>query len=240
MLVAARPRSGAARSCSSRSPCAISIRRRSCSAGSASRRSTLGARRAAACSAAKVTLAELRAHWPWLVVVGLLNTAVPFWLLSWGETRIDSGPRVDHPGVGADLQRAARVRLLPRAARQRAAASSASRSASSASRCSSARSRRRRSSARSRSSAWRPATPRADCSRATTSPRCVRRWSRSARPAIAAFAMLPTGVIFAPDHVPGWKTIASVVVPRRRRDGVRLLALLHDHRRRRRRRMPRS
>ncbi len=37
------------------------------------------------------TLNELRAHWRWLVVVGLLNTAVPFWLLSWGETRIDSG-----------------------------------------------------------------------------------------------------------------------------------------------------
>ena len=37
------------------------------------------------------TLTEVRAHWPWLVVVGLLNTAVPFWLLSWGETRIDSG-----------------------------------------------------------------------------------------------------------------------------------------------------
>src|SRR5512135_1652442 len=35
--------------------------------------------------------AELREHWRWLVVVGLLNTAVPFWLLSWGETRIDSG-----------------------------------------------------------------------------------------------------------------------------------------------------
>jgi drug/metabolite transporter (DMT)-like permease len=33
----------------------------------------------------------LRAHWRALVVVGLLNTAVPFWLLSWGETRIDSG-----------------------------------------------------------------------------------------------------------------------------------------------------
>ena len=33
---------------------------------------------------AKVTLTELRAHWPWLAVVGLLNTAVPFWLLSWG------------------------------------------------------------------------------------------------------------------------------------------------------------
>jgi drug/metabolite transporter (DMT)-like permease len=39
----------------------------------------------------RVALAELRAHWPALVVVGLLNTAVPFWLLSWGETRIDSG-----------------------------------------------------------------------------------------------------------------------------------------------------
>jgi drug/metabolite transporter (DMT)-like permease len=37
------------------------------------------------------TLAELRGRWVWLAVVGLLNTAVPFWLLSWGETRIDSG-----------------------------------------------------------------------------------------------------------------------------------------------------
>jgi len=24
-------------------------------------------------------------------VVGIVNTALPFWLLSWGETRIDSG-----------------------------------------------------------------------------------------------------------------------------------------------------
>ena len=39
----------------------------------------------------RTTLSQLRAHWPWLAVVGLLNTAVPFWLLSWGETRIDSG-----------------------------------------------------------------------------------------------------------------------------------------------------
>jgi drug/metabolite transporter (DMT)-like permease len=37
------------------------------------------------------TLAELRGNWLWLAIVGLLNTAVPFWLLSWGETRIDSG-----------------------------------------------------------------------------------------------------------------------------------------------------
>jgi len=37
------------------------------------------------------TLVELRAGWRWLVVVALINTALPFWLLSWGETRIDSG-----------------------------------------------------------------------------------------------------------------------------------------------------
>jgi drug/metabolite transporter (DMT)-like permease len=37
------------------------------------------------------TLRQLRAHVWWLVVVALVNTAIPFWLLSWGETRIDSG-----------------------------------------------------------------------------------------------------------------------------------------------------
>ena len=37
------------------------------------------------------TLVEMREGWLWLVVVSLVNTAVPFWLLSWGETRIDSG-----------------------------------------------------------------------------------------------------------------------------------------------------
>ena len=37
------------------------------------------------------TLAEVRAAWRWLLVVALVNTALPFWLLSWGETRIDSG-----------------------------------------------------------------------------------------------------------------------------------------------------
>src|ERR1700748_3778192 len=37
------------------------------------------------------TLTQIRGAWRWLVVVGLVNTALPFWLLSWGETRIDSG-----------------------------------------------------------------------------------------------------------------------------------------------------
>ena len=37
------------------------------------------------------TLRQLRESWAWLVAVALVNTAIPFWLLSWGETRIDSG-----------------------------------------------------------------------------------------------------------------------------------------------------
>src|SRR3954468_1437670 len=40
---------------------------------------------------ARDTARQLRASWRWLVVVALVNTALPFWLLSWGETRIDSG-----------------------------------------------------------------------------------------------------------------------------------------------------
>jgi drug/metabolite transporter (DMT)-like permease len=39
----------------------------------------------------KATLAAIRSHAGWLVVVGLVNVALPFWLLTWGETRIDSG-----------------------------------------------------------------------------------------------------------------------------------------------------
>jgi drug/metabolite transporter (DMT)-like permease len=37
------------------------------------------------------TLRQIRENFRWLLVVGLVNVAVPFWLLSWGETRIDSG-----------------------------------------------------------------------------------------------------------------------------------------------------
>jgi drug/metabolite transporter (DMT)-like permease len=37
------------------------------------------------------TVRQVRANWGWLVAVALVNTAIPFWLLSWGETRIDSG-----------------------------------------------------------------------------------------------------------------------------------------------------
>src|SRR3954469_25638208 len=38
------------------------------------------------------TLQQLRANAGWLVVVALVHTALAFWLLSWGETRIESGP----------------------------------------------------------------------------------------------------------------------------------------------------
>jgi drug/metabolite transporter (DMT)-like permease len=37
------------------------------------------------------TVAQIRGNARWLVVVGLVNVAIPFWLLSWGETRIASG-----------------------------------------------------------------------------------------------------------------------------------------------------
>jgi drug/metabolite transporter (DMT)-like permease len=37
------------------------------------------------------TWTQIRGHAGWLVAVGVVNVAVPFWLLSWGETRIDSG-----------------------------------------------------------------------------------------------------------------------------------------------------
>ena len=40
---------------------------------------------------ARETLRQLGENWPWLTVLALVNTAIPFWLLSWGETRIDSG-----------------------------------------------------------------------------------------------------------------------------------------------------
>jgi drug/metabolite transporter (DMT)-like permease len=39
----------------------------------------------------RATLSAIRENLGWLVVVGLINIAMPFWLLSWGETRIDSG-----------------------------------------------------------------------------------------------------------------------------------------------------
>src|SRR3954453_3818589 len=38
------------------------------------------------------TTRQLRANWMWLAIGALVNTPIPFWLLSWGETQIDPGP----------------------------------------------------------------------------------------------------------------------------------------------------
>jgi drug/metabolite transporter (DMT)-like permease len=39
----------------------------------------------------RATVTAIRENIRWLAIVGLVNMALPFWLLSWGETRIDSG-----------------------------------------------------------------------------------------------------------------------------------------------------
>ena len=36
-------------------------------------------------------VAELRASWRQWSVLGLIGTAIPFWLVAWGETHVDSG-----------------------------------------------------------------------------------------------------------------------------------------------------
>jgi drug/metabolite transporter (DMT)-like permease len=38
----------------------------------------------------RVALAELRSHWRPALVLGVLNAALPFWLVAWGEKHIDS------------------------------------------------------------------------------------------------------------------------------------------------------
>lgn len=41
---------------------------------------------------ASTAVLRLRAAWRESLVLGLLNAALPFWLVAWGETHIDSGP----------------------------------------------------------------------------------------------------------------------------------------------------
>ena len=41
---------------------------------------------------ATTAVLRLRAAWRESLVLGLLNAALPFWLVAWGETHIDSGP----------------------------------------------------------------------------------------------------------------------------------------------------
>jgi drug/metabolite transporter (DMT)-like permease len=39
----------------------------------------------------RATIQQIRRNLRWLLIVAFVNVAIPFWLLSWGETRIDSG-----------------------------------------------------------------------------------------------------------------------------------------------------
>ena len=154
---------------------------------------------------------ELRTHWPALAVVGLLNTAVPFWLLSWGETRIDSGLasiiQASVPIFNALLafaffhdQRVTRRMLAGIAVGFVGVALLVG------------------------------AQPEAKILGALAivgmavcyagGGLLTRQYLSTTRPhvvalgtaAIAALAVMPFGIAQAPAHVPGWKTIASVVV----------------------------
>ncbi len=155
--------------------------------------------------------ADFRAHWRWLVVVGLLNTAVPFWLLSWGETRIDSGLasilQASVPIFNALIafgffhdERVTGSRLVGVAIGFVGVAILVG------------------------------AQPHAKLLGAlavvgmalcyAAGGLLTKRHLATARPqvialgtsAVAAVAVLPAGIAQAPDHVPGWKEIASVVV----------------------------
>jgi drug/metabolite transporter (DMT)-like permease len=155
--------------------------------------------------------ADLRAFWLALVVVGLLNTAVPFWLLSWGETRIDSGLasiiQASVPIFNALLaygffrdQRVTGGRLVGVVVGFVGVAVLVG------------------------------AQPEAKVVGALAvvgmalcygaGGLLARRYLSEVQPpvvafgttAIAAFAMMPAGVALAPDQIPGWQTFASILV----------------------------
>ena len=159
----------------------------------------------------RATLREVRAHWPALAVVGLLNASVPFWLLSWGETRIDSGlasilqssvpifnvllafaffhdQRVTGrmlAGIGVGF---VGVALLVGAQPHTKILGALAIVGMAVCYAASGLLTRRYLSA--------------------TTPHVV----ALGTVAIAALAVMPVGVVQAPEHIPGWKTIASIVV----------------------------
>ena len=142
------------------------------------------------------------------MLVALINTAVPFWLLSWGETRIDSG-------LASILQASVPIFNVVIAVgffheRVTGIRSSAWPSASSVWRCSSARSRRGR--------CWRARGGRLALCYAVGG-LMVGRYLKPVTPVVVALAttavsavvVLPIGVSQAPSHVPGWEVTASVI-----------------------------
>jgi drug/metabolite transporter (DMT)-like permease len=159
----------------------------------------------------RAVLSGVRAHWPALLVVGLLNTAVPFWLLSWGETRIDSGLasiiQASVPIFNALLafgffhdERVTGSRLLGVAVGFVGVALLVG------------------AQPQAKVLGALAVVGMATCYAAGGL--LARRYLGEARPqvvafgttSIAAIAMLPAGVAFAPQHVPHWKTLASIAV----------------------------
>jgi drug/metabolite transporter (DMT)-like permease len=156
------------------------------------------------------SLAELRGNWLWLAVIGLLNTAVPFWLLSWGETRIDSGlasiiqasvpifnallafgffheQRVTGRSLVGVVVGFVGVALLVGAQPQAKILGAVA--------------------VVGMATCYAAGGLLAKHHLSEVRPQAVALGTT----VVAALAMLPTGVAFAPSHVPGWEPIASVV-----------------------------
>ena len=119
-------------------------------------------------------------HWRPLVVLGLINNVLPFWLLGVCRDADRLGADRRDPGGSADLHGAHRGKARSRAGRPGSAARRGRRSAFSASRCSSACKAARRSSAPWPCSGPHSATPCPSCIAGRTVRRCPRSRSRSA------------------------------------------------------------
>jgi drug/metabolite transporter (DMT)-like permease len=156
------------------------------------------------------TARQLRANWVWLVVVALVNTAIPFWLLSWGETRIDSGLasiiQASVPIFNALIAfvafrevRVTGIRLVGVAVGFVGVALLVG------------------AQPQAKILGALAVVGMATCYAAGGL--LARHHLSEVRPQavalgttlIAAIAMVPTGIAFAPDHVPGWQPIGSVV-----------------------------
>ncbi len=149
--------------------------------------------------------------WP-LALLGLVNTAVPFFLIAWGQQYIDSGLAAILNASAPLFTALFAVALRPEPARDRECVSPASSSASAASSCSSASSSRAASEPSSAASPWSPRPPATDSAasmRAVASPACRHRSSRLGRSSGRPLFVLPFGVAQASSL--GWEALVSVL-----------------------------
>ena len=157
------------------------------------------------------------------LVLGVVNAALPFTLIAWGETHIDSGVAAIANATVPLFNALLVIRFLP-SERLSGRGSRASRSASSASPCSRAVTPAAAGGAsrgRSRSSPPRSRTRSGGIYGQI-------RVRGTSGPVLAAAAMiggslwlLPLAVVQAPADVPSWKAVGLGPRPRRARDRVR-------------------